>query len=74
MQHKEQQGLIPAVSRNLFSHYVRKGGWEPDIKAEVDEQYKMYPDGFAEVMPQVTLDNPVGIQTYKEMTDGWFQS
>ena len=57
MQYKEQQGQIPAVSRNLFAHYVRKGVYEPDIKVEVDATYQMYPEGFGD-LPSVALDNP----------------
>ena len=30
-------GPNPAISKNLFGHYVRKGEWEADIKAETDE-------------------------------------
>ena len=67
MQYKEQQGPIPAVTRNLFGHYVRKGEWEPDIKAEIDQQYAMYPEGFE--LPTVTLDNPETVQNYKDMCD-----
>ena len=48
---------MPAVSRNLFSHYVRKGQMEPDIKVDTDAMYKDAPDGFGD-LPPVSLDNP----------------
>ena len=65
-------GIKPAVSKNLITHYKRVGGWEADIKAKVDEEYKDAPDGFDGMMPTVTVGNQESIDFYKGIVEGFY--
>ena len=65
-------GIKPAISKNLFSHYTRRGEWEADIKAATDEDYKDAPNGFDGMFPEITLGKTEAIDFYKGLTDGFF--